>query len=120
MQLPDSVIKFLLLLTCRILVLWPCHRIESRCPYVCGMYLPVCYRCLGIILGIAVGCILFVLINITVKWIGAVFVVPLFVDVTMQYHFNHESNNYRRCVTGLFFGIGASIYIAVWCRYNFL
>lgn len=117
---PATIAKSSLLLICRVLVLWPCHRIEARCPCIYDIHLPVCFRCLGIIAGCPVGLVLLFLFNINSRWIGAIFFMPLLVDVTMQYDFNIESNNIRRYITGFSFGIGASIYVFLWCKYNFI
>lgn len=120
MQSPSTIVRATLLSLNKVLVLWPCHRIESRCPCICNIYLPVCFRCFGIIVGIPIGCVLLALLHIDTKWFGAVCFIPLLADVTMQYDFNIESNNIRRGLTGFCFGIGASIYLILWCKYNFI
>jgi uncharacterized membrane protein len=117
---PVIDVKSILQIISRILVLWPCHRIELRCPYVCGVRLPICFRCLGIIIGIPIGCILLIWLDVKSRWFGSVFFIPLIIDVTIQYDFNVESTNFRRSITGFCFGVGFSMYLIVWCRYNFI
>jgi len=111
----SSVVKNVITILCRVLILWPCHRYESRSPCVCGIRLPICFRCLGIIFGLPVSFVLVILLDIKTRLIGMSFCIPLMLDVTMQYHLEIMSNNIRRSVTGFCFGIGVGIYLITWC-----
>lgn len=120
MQSRNSNNNVLQVIIYKVLMLWPCHRIKARSPNICGIDLPVCYRCLGIIIGLPIGYIIQMKFNIDSKWIGAIFIIPLLIDVMMQHNLNIMSNNTRRFITGICFGIGSSIYLIVWCTYNFI
>ena len=42
-------------------------------------------------------------------FLGIIFIVPMFIDGYIQYFTSESSNNFRRIITGILFGLGVSI-----------
>lgn len=108
-----------------------CHQRPDRSLKVSGNYLPLCVRCLGILVGMTMtfGYSLFV-INPTGKFfealnqflpprlreiqpswlpvvlIGAMLMTPMTLDGLAQLITGYESTNVKRIITGFLFGIG--------------
>lgn len=88
------------------------HCRSSRSFYYKGYKFPICARCTGELTGIILSFILFwfwkpkVIISILIM-------LPLILDGSLQALTSYESNNIRRFVTGILFGIGL-VSIFVW------
>jgi uncharacterized membrane protein len=97
----------------RFLLLVPCHRIPERCLKVKGEPLPICARCMSILLGyLFIPLLLF--FSFPLPWyLGVTLQVPMFVDGFTQLWKWRESTNALRVVTGLLSGLGLSI-LVVW------
>ena len=81
-----------------------CHQRADRSFYVHGYQFPVCARCTGIIVGRLIG----IFIPVTVKqsvFPYCVMLIPLLCDGIIQMIGIKESNNPRRLITGVLFGI---------------
>ena len=86
--------------------LWGCHQRPERSFFLYGYQFPLCARCTGVLVGylsaflmLAFGCLVPVLLCL-------IFIVPLILDGGIQLILNILSNNIRRFVTGIVFGIG--------------
>ncbi|TCP69048.1 DUF2085 domain-containing protein [Baia soyae] len=87
----------------------PCHRKASRCFHVNGKPMPICARCLSILVGY-LWLPVFLLLPFPVPWwLGFLLQIPTLIDGVTQLVKFRESTNTLRCVTGLLSGIGMSI-----------
>lgn len=83
-----------------------CHQIAERSFFFRGYQFPLCARCTGIAIGYLLA-LLFLIFKLTIPvWICSLFLIPLIIDGGIQLLFNIISNNTRRFITGLLFGIG--------------
>lgn len=85
-----------------------CHQIPERSFFINGKQMPVCSRCTGIIIGFFLNIIIW-LIGADVVIIFPVcilMIIPLIVDGVVQLFTNYNSNNRRRFITGVIFGLG--------------
>lgn len=88
-----------------------CHQIPERSFYIKGKQFPVCARCTGILLGGIIGGGVFLLGNYsTNNIVFFIMILPLIFDGTIQAFTPYISNNVRRLITGILFGVG-SLYI---------
>ena len=95
---------------------WGCHQIRERSFSLCNYQFPICARCTGILLGYIVAIIL-LLMKIRIElYICVVMSFPLIVDGSLQYIFKVSSNNTRRFITGILFGV-AIIYLIAHTMY---
>lgn len=81
-----------------------CHRIPNRSFNICGIQMPLCSRCMGIIIGVIFAFpILFTTLHLPtiICFLG---VIPLIVDGLIQNFLLIESTNKRRFITGLLAG----------------
>lgn len=86
-------------------ILCLCHGIPERCFVVAGHRLPICARCTGVLIGCILGLFGFIWFK-EINWvIEVLLMVPMVVDGYLQYFKNIMSNNKRRFITGLLFGI---------------
>lgn len=84
-----------------------CHQIAERSFFFHGYQFPLCTRCTGIAVGYF-GAFLMAIFQLTIPiWICLLFIFPLIIDGGLQFLFSIMSNNIRRFITGLFFGIGS-------------
>lgn len=89
----------------------PCHRRKDRTICIKGKYLPICSRCMSILLGY-LFLIPLLLFHIHVAfWLGMVLNIPMVVDGYTQWKRWRTSNNTLRVITGLSAGIGQSMII---------
>lgn len=104
-------IKILIYRVNNLLTKWPCHRIPERCLKIGTWHMPVCSRCLGIILSFPLG----VIVGCSSAFSSRVYVfsfcIPLLLDAGLQQTGSHKSNNYFRLITGLLAGFGAGIFL---------
>jgi uncharacterized membrane protein len=93
-----------------------CHQYDSRSLHLNGHKLPVCARCSGIYFGFLVGSI--GVVAIRRRWNGrtlvawGVFLIPMLLDVVLNAMGMHDSTILTRILTGLFFGVGASVILS--------
>ena len=85
---------------------WGCHQLPERSFFFLGYQMPVCARCLGIIIGELFG--IFSCIFLYTPSIGmcVLFMVAMIIDGGVQWRFNIMSNNRRRLITGFLAGYG--------------
>ncbi|HJV16474.1 MAG TPA: DUF2085 domain-containing protein [Bacillales bacterium] len=94
----------------------PCHRDPKRCLHIKGKPMPICARCFAMLLGYIFVPIA-VLPSITVSiWIPILMAIPLMIDGFTQRWKWRKSSNPIHLITGLFFGVGQSLFIStiVW------
>lgn len=86
--------------------IWGCHQKPERSFVICGYQFPLCARCTGVLVGYfcAFAFLAFKFIMPTPVCVLLLF--PLIIDGSVQMFFSIMSNNIRRFVTGLIFGIG--------------
>ncbi|MDQ0416761.1 putative membrane protein [Croceifilum oryzae] len=95
----------------------PCHRKISRCFHVNGKPMPICARCLSILLGYLWLPILLLLPFPIPWWLGFILQIPMLIDGFTQLQELRESTNRLRCLTGLLSGIGLSILVVYFIRF---
>lgn len=85
---------------------WGCHQIPDRSFFIKGYQLPICARCTGILLGYILG-LSILLLSLKINILTSIFLmVFLIIDGTLQYFTKYNSNNIKRLITGLAFGLG--------------
>lgn len=88
-----------------------CHSIPERCFVYKNRHLPICARCTGILFGGILSLITFNIFNLNFGFlIGFGLMLPMIMDGGLQYLNYIISDNNRRFVTGLLFGIGTVIF----------
>lgn len=88
-----------------------CHSIPERCFVYNNRCLPICARCTGILVGGIVSLLIFNIFIIHISYeISFILALPMVIDGGLQYFNRINSNNNRRFVTGLLFGIGTVIF----------
>lgn len=94
-----------------------CNKRPERAPKIFGHVFFLCWRCTGIVIG--ASCMLFLVKWQSVGFSAELFVlsiasmIPMVCDGIMQYGYTLTSNNLRRFLTGLFFGLGLSYSITI-------
>ncbi len=75
--------------------------------FFCGKYqMPVCARCTGMMIGYLVAIVLFIM-DMHLTFIASILLIlPLIIDGSIQYKTRYTSNNLKRLVTGIMYGIG--------------
>lgn len=82
-----------------------CHQDPRRSFKIGGFQFPVCARCSGMLFGYLIGLVLGCFIKIPLcVCVGMILV--MFYDWYIQYLGIKESTNFRRCITGIMYGIG--------------
>ncbi len=85
---------------------WGCHQMPERSFFICKYQLPICARCLGIMLGYVIGIIFYISkIYLPLKVILFLPIITL-LDWSLQSFLNIISNNFRRLITGICGGLG--------------
>ena len=85
---------------------WGCHQLPERSFFIGKYQMPICARCLGIIIGYIISIILLIFnINLNI-YISLLFVFITLLDWSLQFFNILMSNNIRRLITGIFGGIG--------------
>lgn len=91
-----------------------CNERRDRGIVIKGFCLPLCTRCVFIIIGALIGTVLekmllphFNNINIIIRFtLLFLFQIPMMIDGISQYVFYKESTNLRRAITGFLSGFG--------------
>ena len=83
-----------------------CHQIPERSFFMCGHQFPLCARCTGILIGYIFSLLLLLVGYSMPSLICVLFLIPLILDGGIQLLYHIMSNNIRRLITGIFFGIG--------------
>ncbi len=86
--------------------MWGCHQKPERSFFLYGYQFPLCARCTGILIGYLCSFLLLLFGCLMHHLICLLFLVPLVLDGGVQLLFNVLSNNTRRFITGIIFGIG--------------
>lgn len=94
-------------------ILFLCHSKPERSFYFKGRQFPICARCTGVLLGWMIGIIYCIFSEVPKVYITVLILFPLIFDGTMQSLRKKESNNIKRIITGIFFGMG-TIFIFVY------
>ena len=85
---------------------WGCHQLPERSFFIGKYQMPICARCLGVIIGYITSIILLIFnfrINI---YISLLFIFITLLDWSLQFFNILISNNFRRLITGILGGIG--------------
>jgi uncharacterized membrane protein len=88
-----------------------CHQIGERSLEVFGLPLGVCTRCTAVYVGFLAGVLLYPLVRsvnhpaYSPRWIAALAVLPMLVDVVMGWTGLHPVSGATRLFTGAFFGL---------------
>ena len=86
-------------------LIFGCHNLCERSLKIKKYYLPICARCTGIYLGI-----LLTFLKVTIGYnfiISLLLMMPLLIDGTIQKYTQYKSNNLKRIITGILFGIAS-------------
>jgi uncharacterized membrane protein len=100
----------------------PCHRMRDRSMIVKGKQFPLCFRCMGILLGILLGIpftwLLFPSLTLLHLLLGGALIFPLLVDGFTQKWEWRRSTNMLRLLTGLLCGMGLSLGIVLFSQWG--
>lgn len=86
-----------------------CHQLPERSLFVRGWQLPVCARCLGILIGQPLGALAFLFGARTPWLLDGAFLLWMFIDWLLQRLGILESTNGRRLATGTAAGFAQSM-----------
>jgi uncharacterized membrane protein len=89
----------------------PCHRKKERSLIIKGKQIPLCYRCMCILIGYLFLPIILILQFDFPLWLGIILNGPMVLDGATQRMGIRVSNNLLRSITGLLSGAGQSIII---------
>ena len=88
-----------------------CHSIPERCFVYNNRCLPICARCMGILIGGVIFSLIFNIFNIHLGYqLSFILAIPMIIDGGLQYLNYTPSKNNRRFVTGFLFGVGSIIF----------
>ena len=91
-----------------------CNGIAERAPHFMGYCFIFCYRCTFIILAFLVALLIFYRKKVKLPiWILLLCMLPMAIDGGLQTFFGVMSENWRRALTGGFFGFGLAGLIAL-------
>ena len=88
------------------MTMWGCHQRPERSFFLYGYQFPLCSRCTGILIGYLCSVLLMVFGWISDFLTCSLLILPLILDGGIQLLFDILSNNRRRFITGILFGIG--------------
>ena len=101
-----------------------CHRIPERSFFFRGHQFPVCARCTGFYISLAIYFIHayfnYVDYDLNLLILAIILLVPAFLDGTTQLFQFRQSNNILRLITGLLGGIGLGILVKSLKYYIFI
>ncbi len=86
-----------------------CNMRPDRAFKIGNFVLPLCARCTGVVIGSFINALICMIYNKRYKYmllVSILLLIPLILDGGIQYIFGIESNNIRRLITGMLFGIG--------------
>lgn len=89
-----------------------CHQLSERSFHIGIRQFPLCARCTGIYLALAIGLIIST-IYLPSLLFSIIIMLPMLIDGFTQLLTPYESNNLRRLGTGLLFGYAASSIIVI-------
>ena len=92
-------------------ILWGCHQRGDRSFFIKGYQFPLCARCMGIFIGYLAAIVLICFHFILPMLVCLALMVPLVVDGSIQLLLFINSNNIRRLITGILFGIGFAVFV---------
>ena len=92
-------------------VIFPiCNHRPERAPKIFGHTFILCWRCTGVVIGSSILFLLYkgnmISFVSEILVISIIAMLPLICDGIAQYRYSQMSNNFRRFITGLLFGIG--------------
>lgn len=87
-------------------IFFGCHQKPERSLFIKGKQLPICARCTGELIGILIAVIGFAWIKNIPIIILVLMMIPMIADGITQALTKYESNNTKRLITGILFGIG--------------
>lgn len=88
-------------------IIFGCHCRDDRSFHYKGKKFPICARCTGELIGILIG--LFAFAVYSISWKAALLIMlPLIFDGFLQQLTKYESNNIKRLITGVLFGLALS------------
>ena len=93
-------------------IVFGCHCRDDRSFHYKGEKFPICARCTGELVGIIFSIFSCFFFKISILAI-VILMLPLILDGGIQMFTSYESNNFKRFVTGLLFGYGLFMFIAV-------
>jgi uncharacterized membrane protein len=91
-----------------------CHQHVSRTIKLFNTPLPLCARCTGIYMGVFISVVVFYIVDLGLV-ISLLLGIPLIIDGVLQKKKKLVSNNNRRFLTGLLFGL---TFVALYSAYN--
>lgn len=97
-------------------IIFGCHCRPDRSFYYKGYKFPICARCTGELVGMIIGIPIFIIYNIPII-ILLVMMAPMILDGTLQLVGSYESNNTKRVITGVIFGISFINFLMLPARY---
>jgi uncharacterized membrane protein len=93
-----------------------CHQIAERSPHANGVQLAVCYRCYGVLVGLAIGPIAALIIRGQVKRYASLLIVASLVPLALDWGLGivgiWANTAESRFITGAIFGVVAGILVA--------
>lgn len=99
-----------------------CHQKSDRSFFYHGWQFPICARCTGLYLGYLLGIVMLFVAWILPFWMCVLLIALMFFDWILQFKKIKQSNNVRRCMTGLgagiaiiqVFGYGVRLIATIW------
>jgi len=92
-------------------IVFGCHCLSERSFFYKGKQFPLCARCTGELIGICVGLMGWYLIKLPI-YLYVIMLLPLIMDGFIQMFTTYQSDNIKRLLTGILFGIGfASLFL---------
>ncbi len=88
-----------------------CHQMPSRSFFIVGYQFPLCYRCTGLLVGTTIFLVLIYRQRLPALWLDILLLLPMLIDVGLQYLGWWESTNGLRLVTGVVFGVGMPVMV---------
>ena len=85
---------------------WGCHQLPERSFFIGKYQMPICARCLGIIVGYITGIVLYLFSIKFQLYISILLMLIALIDWSLQFFNKLISTNIRRLITGICGGIG--------------
>lgn len=97
-------------------ILFGCHARPDRSFYLHNRQFPICARCTGELIGILLGIPIVIFIGVGSVPLMLLMMVPMVLDGFLQLLTPYESKNYRRCISGILFGIAFIFFLIYFHR----